>query len=88
MANRPHKLSTTLGVTYSGGVQFWDMLRASPRLTTVEELDDDEMWELIKWYTDRLCPRCGNEINDGAAVCDDCFKQAQNYREQGPPVAV
>lgn len=45
-------------------------------------LDDDAMWELIKWFTDGKCPLCGNDINQGETICDGCFDQAEHYRER------
>ena len=52
------------------------------------ELDEDEMNDLVKQWTDGHCPVClFDEINEGEILCDACFEQAQAYRRNGPPVS-
>ena len=51
-------------------------------------LTDIETHKLAQLYYDGRCPVCNEEINTGAVICDDCYSQAQSYREDGPPVSI
>jgi len=48
----------------------------------------DEFAEMLVKYQDGVCkvPDCGEEISEGAIICDGCFAQADRYRHFGPPV--
>lgn len=71
------KLSSELGVDYNASlVVLYDIRGYS--VTQIATLDDDEIEELIRWYTSGHCPACFQEINVDHIVCDDCLEQAKS----------
>ena len=58
-----------------GGVEF-----------ETTSLDNEEMMDLIRTWTDGLCPVCFEAINEGEIICDECLEKAQAFRRTGPPV--
>ena len=47
-----------------------------------------EVMDLIRTWTDGLCPICFEDINEGAVICDECLERAEAFRQNGPPVGL
>ena len=81
--NEKHRLSDNLAVRATDhGSQVFVTVPGDDRRNFRFEpitLDDDEMWALIEWFTDGVCPVCGTNINVGEIVCDSCFQEAFRY---------
>jgi len=43
-------------------------------------LSSDQIYALVTYWTDGLCPVCFTEIPDGDVVCDDCCERAVSRR--------
>ena len=73
-----YRLSDDLGVVGDGGdVTLFDIRAYTADFITA--LGWEEMRKLIEWYTDGICPVCGEDINFGEVVCDDCYDQASRF---------
>ena len=80
-----HRLSDGLSVTNSDDITIlYDTITLCPR--GIVELGAVELYGLIEWYRDGLCPVCLCEIPEGSAICDSCFDRAQARRAYGPPL--
>ncbi len=50
-------------------------------------VDHSEFAEMLEKYMDGFCAtNCGETINLGEIICNDCFDKAKSYRVDGPPL--
>jgi predicted amidophosphoribosyltransferase len=57
---------------------LYDTRAYSPRRLAV--LSSAQMYELVAYWLNGLCPVCFTEIPKGDTICDDCLKKAVSAR--------
>ena len=77
-----HDLGFDIGVTYKAAEDaliFYDTRAYSPRQLVL--LITDQVYELVVYWLDGLCPVCLTEISKkDNLICDDCLKKAIENR--------